>query len=66
MLSGSEVGPYTLQTVHVFEVDEPCTLRASLSATYVGNQCLEFANHAVTVTNRWVRCSFRVHSTVFC
>ena len=42
-------------------------LRASLSGTYVGNKCLEFANHAVTVTNRWVqRCSFRVHSTVLC
>ena len=67
MLSGSEVGPYTLQTVHVCEVDEQCTLRASLSGTYVGNQRLEFANHAVTVRNRWVkRCSFRVHSTVFC
>ena len=65
MLSGSEVGPYTLQTV--CEVDEPCTLQASLSGTHVGNQCLEFANHAVTVTNRWVkRCSFRVHSTVLC
>ena len=67
MLSGSEVGPYTLQTVHVCEVDEPCTLRVSLSGTYVGNQCLELVNHAVTVTNRWVkRCSFRVHSTVLC
>ena len=40
---------------------------APLSETYVGNQCLEFANHAVTVTNRWAkRCSFRVHSTVLC